>query len=155
MSCGRSSRMSIFSRSRWMLTEQTVIRVRINLVQHTKLSSDRDKTWPPITPRAQEAEGDIQQLTPTPESDTQRLGEQMQYSGNEVTQRCPQMYVSPTSKYQFSERHVIQYHTHGLRMWACCQSFTSMMPRLGLARIETPDMTKSSWGGLSPGSTNN
>ena len=30
----------------------------------------------------------------------------------EETQRCPQIYVSPTSKYQFSERHGKQYTTH-------------------------------------------
>ena len=45
-------------RSRWKLAEQTVIRVR-------------------------ESEGDIHQLTPTPEKITQGLGEQMQNS-NEV-----------------------------------------------------------------------
>ena len=26
-------------------------------------------------------------------------------NSNEVAQRCPQIYVSPTSKYQFSERY--------------------------------------------------
>ena len=39
-------------------------------------------------------EGDIQQLTPTPDNNTQGFGEQMQNS-NEVTQRCPQIYVTP------------------------------------------------------------
>ena len=48
------------------------------------------KAWPPNTPGPQEAEGDIQQQTPTPENNTQGLGEQMQNS-NEVTQRCPQI----------------------------------------------------------------
>ena len=38
MSCCRSSGMSISVRSRWNLTEQTMIRVRINLVQHTQCS---------------------------------------------------------------------------------------------------------------------
>ena len=37
---------------------------------------------------------------PTPDNNTQGLGEQMQNS-NEVTLWCPQIYVSPTSKYQF------------------------------------------------------
>ena len=68
----------------------------------------------PNTPGAQEAEGDIQQLTPTPENNTQGLGEQMK-NNNEVTQRCPQVYVSPNSKYQFSERHGKQYQATGLR----------------------------------------
>ena len=44
---------------------------------------------------AQEAEGNIQQLTPTPENNTQGFEEHMQ-NRNEVTQRCSQIYVSPT-----------------------------------------------------------
>ena len=47
--------------------------------------TDRDKAWPPNTPCAQDAEGDIQQLSPTPENNTYGLGEQMQ-NRNEVTQ---------------------------------------------------------------------
>ena len=47
------------------------------------------------------------------ENITQGLGEQMQNS-NEVTQRYPQIYFSPTSKYRFSEVHWKQYHAHGL-----------------------------------------
>ena len=43
-------------------------------------------------------------------------------NSNSVTQMCPHIYVSPTSKYQFSERHGEQYHAHGLRMWDCCQA---------------------------------
>ena len=35
-------------------------------------------------------EGDIQQLTPTPENNTKILGEQMK-NRNDVTQRCPQI----------------------------------------------------------------
>ena len=62
---------------------------------------------PTKTPRAQEAEGEIQQLTPKLKNNTQGLGEQMQYS-NEVTQ-CIQICVSPTLKYQFSETHGKQY----------------------------------------------
>ena len=49
----------------------------------TARNTDRNKVWPPNTPGAQEPEGDIQQLTPTPENNTQGLGEQMQNS-NEV-----------------------------------------------------------------------
>ena len=39
MSCSHSSRVSNSNRDRWKLTEQTMIRVRINLVQHTKCSN--------------------------------------------------------------------------------------------------------------------
>ena len=87
MSRGRSSGMSNSTRSRWKLAEQTVIRVGINLVQHTKHSHvddtttrncDRDKAWPPNIPGAHEAEGDILQLTPTQEHNTHWLGEQTQ-----------------------------------------------------------------------------
>ena len=54
---------------------------------------DRYKAWPLNTPGTQEAEGSIQQLTATLENNTQGLGEHMQNS-NEITQKCPQMYVS-------------------------------------------------------------
>ena len=62
-------------------------------------NSDRDNAWPPNTLGAQEAEGHDQQLTPTLENNNPGLGEQMQNS-NEVAYRCPQIYISPTSKYQ-------------------------------------------------------
>ena len=68
------------------LTEQTPIRVRINLVQHTQCinvtsmtttrRSHQGKAWPPNTPGAREADDDIQQQTPTRESNTKGLGEQ-------------------------------------------------------------------------------
>ena len=48
------------------------------------------------TPGAREAEGDIQQLTPTPENNTQAVGEQnLMHYGNEVTPRYPQRHASP------------------------------------------------------------
>ena len=68
--------------------------------------SDQGKACPPNGgPGAREAENDIPQQTHTPENNTQGLGEQM-HSSNEATQRCPQRHASPTSKYQFFERHV-------------------------------------------------
>ena len=39
MRCSRSSGISNSDRSRWKLAEQTMIRVRINLVQHTQCSN--------------------------------------------------------------------------------------------------------------------
>ena len=129
MSCGHSSSMSNSSRNRLKLGEQTVIRVRINFVQHIKPINktlmtqqqetlDQDKVWPPTTPGAGEAESDIQQLTHTMENNIQGLREQMQNS-NEVTQRCPQnlIYVLSTSKKKFSERHWKQYHELGFRRY--------------------------------------
>ena len=52
------------------------------LLQHdvddtTTRNSGQGKAWPLNTPGAQEAEGDIQQLTPTPTNNTQGLGEQI------------------------------------------------------------------------------
>ena len=44
MSCCRSSSMSNSSGNRWKLVEQTVIRVRIYLVHHTKLSHAKAMT---------------------------------------------------------------------------------------------------------------
>ena len=92
--------MSNSSRSRWKLAEQTVIRVRINLAQQTQPShttsmaqrqeTDRGIAWIPNTPGNLKAECDIQQLTPTPENNTQGLEEQMHYS-YVVSQRCPQI----------------------------------------------------------------
>ena len=64
----------------------------------TKRKSDQGKAWPPNTPGARAAEDDIKQQTPTPENNTQGLGEQM-YSSNEATQRYPQRHTSPTLKY--------------------------------------------------------
>ena len=70
----------------------------------TTRKSDQGKAWPLNTPGARESEDDIQQLTPTPENNTQGLGEEM-HSSYEATQRCPQGHASPTSKYHFFERH--------------------------------------------------
>ena len=122
MSSGRSSEMSNSSRSRWKLAEQTVIRIRINLVQHTKPSHTTSVTrqetliGTKIGHRIHLALKKLKLgsiVLPTSENNTQVLGERIQ-NGNEVTQRCPQIYVSPTSKYKFSERHGKQYHAHGL-----------------------------------------
>ena len=41
----------------------------------TTRKSDQGKAWPPNTPGAQEAEDDIQQKTPTPENNTEGLGD--------------------------------------------------------------------------------
>ena len=74
--------MSNSSRSRRKLAEQAMIRVRINLVQHTQPSNmtlmtqqetdqrilGTEYTWAPNTPGAREAGGDIQQLTHTSEN---------------------------------------------------------------------------------------
>ena len=43
-------------------------------------------------------------------------------SSNEATQICPPWHALPTSTNQFFERHKRQYNTHGLRMWASCQT---------------------------------
>ena len=51
-----------------------MIRVRTDVDDTTTRNSYREKAWPPNAPGAQEAEGDIQQLTPTPENNTQGLG---------------------------------------------------------------------------------
>ena len=67
-------------------------------IKDTTRNSDNGKAKPLNAPGAQEAEDDIQQLTHALENNTQGLREQM-YNSNEVTQRCPQRYVSPTSKY--------------------------------------------------------
>ena len=66
------------------------------------------------------------------------VGEQM-HDSTEITQLYPQRFASPNTKYQFSGRHDWQYHEHGLRKWACCQtSRHARMSRLGLVRMENP-----------------
>ena len=77
--------MSNSDLSGWKLTEQTMIRVLINLLQQTVQQHDVDDTtarksdhgqsWPPNTPGGREAEDDIQQQTPIPEKNSQGLGE--------------------------------------------------------------------------------
>ena len=76
-----------------------MVRVRINLEQHTMHQhevnetttriADQGKVWLPNTPGAREAEYNIQRQTPTPENNTQGLGEQM-HIGNKAALRCPQ-----------------------------------------------------------------
>ena len=44
MSCSRGSSMSNSGRSRWKLAEQSMIQVRINLVQHTQCSNTASMT---------------------------------------------------------------------------------------------------------------
>ena len=92
----------------------------------------------------------VRQQTPTPENNTQGLGEQMQ-SSIEATQRCPQRYASLTSKYQFFQRHVRQYRALGIRR---LRYFRPRISRLGLAQMETPDRTVKMMRVHSPGSTN-
>ena len=106
----RSSDMSNSDCSRWKLTEQTMIRVRINFYNiHSAATWRRwhndKKVWPgqslvtEYTWRSV-AEDDIQEQSPTPENNTHGLEKRM-HSCNEATQRSPQRYASPTSKYQF------------------------------------------------------
>ena len=98
-----------------MEARRTEIRVRINLVQHIEPSlttsmTQRHETLIGTKPGHRihlaltKLKVTFSSWPPTPENNTQGLGEQMQNS-NEVIQRCLQIYVSSTSKYQFSEGH--------------------------------------------------
>ena len=80
--------------------------------------TDQDKAWPPNTPGAQEAEDGILSLTTTPMNITKGLGEQTQnsYEVHKI------IYVSPTYKYQLSERYGKQYNALGLQRRACFQT---------------------------------
>ena len=111
---------------------------------HNDKNSDQSKAWPPNTPGALVAEGDIPQLTRTPDYNTQGLGEQMKNS-NEVTQWC---YFSPTSNFHYFSPNFHQHqNTNSLRdtanntthIWSSNASllsnFTPRMSMLGLARI--------------------
>ena len=154
MSCGCSSVCRILVKADGS-TKQTVIRVLIKLVQYTwpsnmmsmtqrqetliRKSLATEYTWRSRSWRWHSA-ADL-----TPENNTQRLGEQV-HNSNGVTQRCSQIYVSPTLKYKFTERHEKLYNSHDLRREACCLSIaTPRMSRLGLALMGTPYKTKSQW----------
>ena len=132
MNCNRSLGMSNSDRSRWKHTEQTMIEVRINLVQHTQCSNItsmtqrkesliRAKPGHRIHLALEKLKMTFSSRLPTPENNAKGLGEQM-HGSNETTQRCPQRNAAPTSKYQFIERHGRQYHARGLRRWAFCQT---------------------------------
>ena len=112
---------------------------------------DQGKAWPPNAPGARKlkmifsSKLKIQILTSTPENNTHILGEQM-HSSNEITQRCPQRHATPTSKYQFFEKHGKQYHEHGLRRWDCCQTSREGCRGCHSLKWKHPDKTKSPWG---------
>ena len=138
----------------WIRIHIRDVEKKVPEVKHTfeYLAPGRDKAWPSNTLGAQEAEGDIQQLTPTPENNTEGLGEQRQ-NINGVPQRYLQKNTEvstlPTSEYQFSAwetRETIP------RTWSSkvslLSNFAQRMSRFELARIETTDKTKSPWGGL-------
>ena len=68
------------------------------------------------------------------------------HNSNEVTQRCPQIYISPTSKYQFAETNKKQYHTHNLRRRTVIK-FHAKEVEVGTSMNGNPDETKSPWEG--------
>ena len=126
MSYSSSSGMTNSDTIRWKITEQTTIRVRINLVQHTQCSNMTSMTQQQETLiRAKPGHRirmSLEKLKmtfssrPTHRRRILKDREQMHSSNEAVTQRCPQGQASPTSKYQFFERHEKQYHARGLRM---------------------------------------
>ena len=132
MSSSRSTAMSNSDKSRCKLTEQTMIRVRINLVQHSQYSNMTSMTQGQETlirakfgHRTQLA---LEKLKMTFSSRTQHWRSILQDWENKCIDiatkqhRCPQRHASPTLKYQFFGRHGRQYHAHDLRRWACCQT---------------------------------
>ena len=156
MSCGRSAGISNCGRSRWMCLNWPCPTHTVQ--QHHEhfddmiRNSDQDKAWPPNTPGAREAEGDIQQLTPTPENNTQGLGEQM-HNSNDVTQRCPQRLASPTSNYQFCERYNT---THMVIEGEINVKIHAKDAEVGLCANGNPRQDQVTMGRVhSPGSTNN
>ena len=92
------------------------------------------------TPGPREAEDIIQQQTTTPENKTQGLEEQMR-SSYEATQRCPQRHASPTSKYQFFERHERQYNKHVvLYNNTCCIGVCMVLEREPAAKLHAKNI---------------
>ena len=74
-------------------------------------NADLRQSWPLNTPGDQEAEDDIQQLTLTPESNTQELREQMQNS-KEATQRCQRYTFHQSQNTNYSLTHTGNNTTH-------------------------------------------
>ena len=116
--------------------------------------SDRGKTWPPNTPGAREAKGDIQQLTPIPKNNTQGFWEQMHNSNDrsntKVSTNEPLINLNIPILWEMLEK----YHKHGLRIRPSCQT-----SRQGCRGLDNADRNPrqdqvTMWRVHSPGSTN-
>ena len=110
----------------------------------TTRNFDHDKAWPPNTPYTQEAEGDSHQLTPTPENNTRRFGEQMHNSkehrfAHEDTLHQPQNKNSlgdtrrNTAHMVFEGEFAVKLYAKGVEVW----TNANRIPQ---------KKTKSSWG---------
>ena len=114
---------------------------------------DQGKAWPPNRSDALEAEDDIQQQTPTPEKNTQGLGEQM-HSSNEATQKCPQDTLhQPQNTNSLRDKGDNTTHMVLEVDGEPAVKFHAKNVKVGLGQMETPDKTKSPRVD-SPGSTN-
>ena len=156
MSCSRSSGMSNSDRLRWNLTEKwfefvlTWYNIRSaatwrrwrndkKVRSGQSLATEYTKAW--------EAEYGIQQQTPTPENNTQGLGEQMQSNKESNTE------VSTKSRFTNLKIPIIWETRETIprrrsSKVSLLSNFTPRMSRLALPQMETADKTKSPWGGL-------
>ena len=129
MSCSRSLGMSNSDRSRWKLTEQTMIRVRYTLYNIHSAATwcqwHNDKkvwlgqrlateyTWPSRSRRWHSSSRPPHRRTILKDWENKCIVAKKEHRG-----MYPQRRASPTSKYQFFESHERQYRAHVLRMWA-------------------------------------
>ena len=137
MSFGGSPNISNSGRSGRKLTEQTMIQVRIKLVQHTHSSNMSSMTqkqeplirraWPPNAPGDSSAEDDSPHLIRTLTKNTRRLWEQLK-NRNELTQKCTERHALPTPREQFFHRYDTKYHSHVSHRSSCLQ--TSHLARM-------------------------
>ena len=109
MRCSRSSEMSNSDRSRWKLSEQRMIWVRINILQHKQCSNMTSMTQQESPIKAKPGHrthltlGKMKTFSSRPPHRRTILKDwenKCIHGSNEATQRCPQRQVSPTSKYQ-------------------------------------------------------
>ena len=157
MSWCRSSGMSNSSWSRLKFAKQTVIRVRINSVHHTKPShttkmTQRQETSIIIKP-GHRIHLELKKLNVTFSRDP-HTGEQYSRNGRtDAKQQQSNTKVSTNRRFINLKIPILCETRETIpRTWSSNMSllsnFTPRMARLGLARIETPDKTKSPWGGL-------
>ena len=113
-----------------MLNEQTMSRIRINLLQHTSPATRRrlhcDKILQSGHTLVTQFTWDsrrwkwLSSAASASENNTQELGEQA-YNINEVTQRCPKRHFANIKKSILCETPE-KKHSQGLRRWACYQT---------------------------------
>ena len=144
--------------SRWKLTEQTLIRVRINLVQHIQSSNMTSMTqWQETLIRAKSGHRihlALEKLKMTFSSRQSHRRTILKDWENKCIVAMKQhrgihkdTLHQPQNSNSLRDTGDKKSRTYSLKV-SLLQNFTPRMSTLGLAQMETPDNTKSPWGGF-------